>query len=65
MLTDVAQTNENGDIYYLMSRIFESNEDYKSAKDCLELALGYKNSLTFDMRIIQKELENLKNLTTD
>ena len=62
LLTDVAQKYENGDIYYLMASIFKLNEDYNSAKDCLELALEYKNSLNFDYRAIKAELRELREI---
>ena len=55
LLTDVAQNNENGDICYLMAKIFEMNEDKDSQKDCLELALEYKDSLTFDAKAVKAE----------
>ena len=42
-----------------MARIFELNEDNDSRKDCLELALEYKNSLTFDVNSIEAELKSL------
>ena len=60
LLTDFAQNSENGDIYYLMARIFEINEDKDSQRDCLELALEYKNTLTFDIKAIKQELKKLK-----
>ena len=60
MLTDIAQKNENGDIYYLMAKIFEMNEDYNSQKDCLELALNFQGTLTFSIGSIQEELKKIK-----
>jgi tetratricopeptide (TPR) repeat protein len=59
MLTDIAQNNENGDIYYLMAKIFELNEDKDSQKDCLELALTYKETLTFPIASIKQELKEI------
>ena len=60
LLTDVAQNNENGDIYYLMARIFEINGDEQSRHDCLELALTYKDSLTFPFDSVKAEFQSLK-----
>ena len=61
LLTDVAQTNENGDICYLMAKIFELNEDNESRRDCLELALTYKDSLTFDYKSVEAEFREVSN----
>ena len=60
MLTDVASNNENGDIYYLMSKIFEINEDDESRCDSLEVALNFKDTLTFDYKSAKNELKLLK-----
>ena len=60
MLTDIAQNNENGDIYYLMSKIFEINEDDESRCDSLEVALSFKDTLTFDYKSARNELKLLK-----
>ena len=40
-----------------MSKIFEINEDYSSQRDCLELALEYKNSLTFNIDSVKHEFK--------
>ena len=63
MLTDIAQNNENGDIYYLMARIFELNEDNDSRRDCLELALNYNDTLTFPIENIKQELKEVGLIT--
>ena len=59
-LTQLLQKHQSGDLYYLMSRIFEINEDIPSQKDCLSLALDFKESLTFNHDAVKNELKELK-----
>ena len=60
VLTSASDIAENGDIYYLMARVFELMEDEKSYKDCLELAIENRKTLTFNLKSIQQEYKNLK-----
>ena len=51
----------SGDIYYLLSKLFEMNDDEKSQKDSLILALEYKDTLTFDKFALECELKEIEN----
>ena len=59
LLTEFTKNNENADAYYLMSRIFEIMGDDSSRKDCLELALEYQKTLTFNLETIRKEYREI------
>ena len=59
ILNDFAQREENGDVYYLMSKIFELNEDEFAQLDCLESALENISSLTFNSNAVKKEFREL------
>ena len=61
ILSEVSEKVENGDIYYLMSKIFEIDEDKNSQLDCLELALDNKNTLTFNPTAVNAQYKELKN----
>ena len=61
ILSKISEKQENGDIYYLMSKIFEINKDNNSRLDCLELALDNKNTLTFNNLSVENEYKELKN----
>ena len=61
LLTKFSEENENGDIYYLMAKVFELMEDENSYHDCLELALENKSTLTFDVGAIKQELKEIEN----
>ena len=60
MLTDLSQKQQNGDIYYLMSKVFELTEDSTSRQDCLELALDNQETLTFSIKAVKEEYKELK-----
>ena len=46
-------------INYLMSKIFELNEEPKSRLDCLEMALENKETLTFDFYKVRREYKQM------
>ena len=58
-LSEYSQENENGDVYYLMSKIFELNNEAKSRLDCLEMALENKETLTFDFYKVRREYKQI------
>ena len=60
ILTKETEKTQNADMYYLMSKIFESMEDDSSRLDCLELALENRSSLTFDENAVKVEYKELK-----
>ena len=62
-LSDISQNNDNGDIFYLLSRIYELVDDSESQKDYLELALENKDTLTFDFVSVKNELKELEELS--
>ncbi len=61
ILNALEKNSKNGDVYYLLSRIFELKSDNKARVDYLALALENKNTLTFDLSSVNQEYLRLKN----
>ncbi len=49
---------ENGDFYFLYSKIYELKEDLTKYKKCLEMALNNEETLSFDKFAVMKELRD-------
>ena len=60
LLTKATDIQENGDNYYLMAKIFQIDDELDSYKDCLELALENRKSLTFNFEAVKQELSEAK-----
>ena len=60
ILTKALDDIQNGDLYYLMAKIFELNEDFDSYKDSLELAYEHKDSLTFNVGAVKNEIKQIE-----
>ena len=60
MLSELSEKQENGDIYYLMSKIFELNDDIDSRRDCLEFAIENQKTLTFDINLVKNEYKEMQ-----
>ena len=54
-----SEKNENGDIYYLLSKAFEITKDNESRLDSIELALENKKTLTFNHKAVEREYKQL------
>ncbi len=47
---------ENGDFYFLYSKIYEIKKDLKGYRKCLDMALKNESSLSFNKLAVMKEL---------
>ncbi|MBR6299121.1 MAG: tetratricopeptide repeat protein, partial [Candidatus Gastranaerophilales bacterium] len=54
------EKNDNGDMYYIMSKLFEIDGDKISQLDTLELVFENQDTLTFDVDSIRMEYNELK-----
>ena len=60
IVVNYTEKNDNGDMYYIMSKLFEIDGDKKSQLETLELVLENQNTLTFDVDSIKMEYNELK-----
>ena len=59
-IINFTEKHDNGDMYYIMSKLFAMDGDVKSQIETLELVFENQKTLTFDINSIKAEYNELK-----